>query len=66
MALAWVLRLPSVTSALVGASSAAQLESNVKTLYRLDFSREELAEIRDILRSAKAFVKLPSRKHPEK
>jgi L-glyceraldehyde 3-phosphate reductase len=66
MALAWVLRLPSVTSALVGASSAAQLESNVKTLYRLDFSKEELAEIRDILRSAKAFVKLPSRKHPEK
>jgi aryl-alcohol dehydrogenase-like predicted oxidoreductase len=55
-----------VTSALVGASSAAQLESNVKTLYRLDFSKEELAEIRDILRSAKAFVKLPSRKHPEK
>jgi L-glyceraldehyde 3-phosphate reductase len=62
MALAWVLRLPVVTSALIGASSIAQLESNVKTLNRLDFSREELAEIRDVLRSAKAFVKLPQRK----
>ena len=66
MALAWVLRLPVVTSALVGASSAAQLESNVKALYQLDFSKEELLQIREILRSAKAFVKLPSRKVPEK
>ena len=49
MALAWVLRLPSVTSALIGASSIAQLETNVKTLDRLDFSREELAAIEKIL-----------------
>jgi L-glyceraldehyde 3-phosphate reductase len=62
MALAWVLRLPVVTSALIGASSVAQLESNVKTLSRLEFSREELAGIREILRAAKTFVKLPSRK----
>jgi L-glyceraldehyde 3-phosphate reductase len=62
MALAWVLRLPAVTSALVGASSVAQLESNVKTLNKLDFSKEELTEIREILRGAKAFVKLPQRK----
>jgi L-glyceraldehyde 3-phosphate reductase len=62
MALAWTLRLPAITSALVGASSIAQLESNVKALHNLDFSREELAEIRDILRGAKAFVKLPQRK----
>jgi L-glyceraldehyde 3-phosphate reductase len=62
MALAWVLRLPVVTSALIGASSIAQLESNVKTLTHLDFSRDELAEIREILRSANAFVKLPHRK----
>ena len=53
MALAWVLRLPVVTSALIGASSVAQLESNVKSLDKLDFSKEELAEIRDILRGAK-------------
>jgi L-glyceraldehyde 3-phosphate reductase len=54
MALAWVLRLPAVTSALIGASSVAQLETNVKTLDRLAFSQEELAEIQEILRSAKA------------
>jgi L-glyceraldehyde 3-phosphate reductase len=65
MALAWVLRLPAVTSALVGASSVTQLESNVKALAQLDFSREELSEIRGILRSAKASVKLPGRKHGE-
>ena len=62
MALAWVLRLPVVTSALIGASSIPQLESNVKALTNLDFSREELTEIRDILRSSQAFVKLPHRK----
>ncbi len=45
MALAWVLRLPAVTTALIGASSIAQLDTNVKVLQRLDFSPEELAEI---------------------
>jgi L-glyceraldehyde 3-phosphate reductase len=62
MALAWVLRLPVVTSALVGASSTAQLDSNVKALNKLDFSREELSEIHNILRAAKVPVKLPQRK----
>jgi L-glyceraldehyde 3-phosphate reductase len=45
MALAWTLRDPRVTSALIGASSVAQLEENVRTLERLDFDDEELAEI---------------------
>src|SRR5438105_3861899 len=45
MALAWTLRDPRVTSALVGASSVEQLEQNVGALDRLDFSDEELAEI---------------------
>ena len=45
MALAWVLRDPRVTSALVGASSVAQLEDNVAALQRLDFTAEELAAI---------------------
>ena len=45
MALAWALRDPRVTSALIGASSVAQLEDNVAALDRLDFSDEELAEI---------------------
>ncbi len=45
MALAWALRDPRVTSALIGASSVAQLEMNVAALDRLDFNDDELAEI---------------------
>jgi L-glyceraldehyde 3-phosphate reductase len=45
MALAWVLRDSRVTSALIGASSVAQLEANVAAVGNLDFSPEELAEI---------------------
>jgi L-glyceraldehyde 3-phosphate reductase len=45
MALAWTLRDPRVTSALVGASSVEQLEANVAALEKLEFSDEELAEI---------------------
>ncbi len=45
MALAWTLRDPRMTSTLVGASSVAQLEANVRALDRLEFSDEELAAI---------------------
>jgi L-glyceraldehyde 3-phosphate reductase len=45
MAVAWVLRDPSVTSALVGASSVEQLDQTLGALERLDFSDDELAEI---------------------
>jgi L-glyceraldehyde 3-phosphate reductase len=45
MAIAWVLRDPRVTSALVGASSVAQLENSVAALRQLEFSADELAEI---------------------
>ena len=45
MAIAWVLRDPRVTSALVGVSSVRQLENNLAALERLDFDAEELAEI---------------------
>ena len=45
MALAWVLRDPRVTSALVGAGSVAQLEENLAALANLEFSAAELAEI---------------------
>ena len=44
-ALAWTLRDPRVTSALIGASSVEQLEENVAALDRLDFADDELAEI---------------------
>jgi L-glyceraldehyde 3-phosphate reductase len=45
LALAWVLRDPRTTSALVGASSVEQLRENVATLNRLAFAAEELAAI---------------------
>jgi L-glyceraldehyde 3-phosphate reductase len=45
MAVAWTLRDPRVTSALLGASSAAQLEDNVAALGNLAFDDQELAEI---------------------
>ena len=45
MAIAWTLRHPSMTSALVGASSRAQLEQNIAALDHLEFSSDELREI---------------------
>jgi L-glyceraldehyde 3-phosphate reductase len=45
MAVAWTLRDPRVTSALVGASSVAQLDQNLAALDKLDFSGDELTEI---------------------
>jgi len=48
-ALAWALRDPRVTSAVIGASSVDQLEANVAALDRLDFEPEELAQIDRVL-----------------
>ena len=45
LAIAWVLRDPRVTSALIGVSSVKQLEDNLAALRRLDFDSEELVEI---------------------
>jgi L-glyceraldehyde 3-phosphate reductase len=45
MALAWTLRDPRVASAVIGASSVAQLDDNLKALDNLAFSPAELAEI---------------------
>jgi L-glyceraldehyde 3-phosphate reductase len=45
MALAWVLRDDRVTSALIGASSVAQLEDNIVSVEGLGFTDDELAEI---------------------
>jgi L-glyceraldehyde 3-phosphate reductase len=45
LAIAWALRDPRVSSALIGASSVAQLEQNLAALSRLDFSAGELEEI---------------------
>jgi len=45
LALAWVLRDPRVTSALIGASSAQQVRENVAALENPQFSADELREI---------------------
>jgi L-glyceraldehyde 3-phosphate reductase len=45
LAVAWVLRNSAVTSALVGASSVAQLEANVASIENLSFTDDELAAI---------------------
>jgi L-glyceraldehyde 3-phosphate reductase len=45
LAVAWALRDPRVTSALLGASSVRQLEQNVAALETLDFDPDELEEI---------------------
>lgn len=49
MALAWVLRQPAVTSALVGASKPQQIEDSIGALDHLEFSTAELEEIDSIL-----------------
>ncbi|WGW12605.1 L-glyceraldehyde 3-phosphate reductase [Saxibacter everestensis] len=48
MAIAWVLRDRTVTSALIGASSVGQLEENLGAMDNLEFAEEELAEIDQI------------------
>jgi L-glyceraldehyde 3-phosphate reductase len=50
MAIAWVLRKPAVTSALIGASSVKQLEDNLAALNNLNFTDEELDKIESILK----------------
>ena len=45
LALSWVLRDPRVTSALIGASSVAQLEENLAAAGHSDFTADELAAI---------------------
>ena len=45
MAIAWVLRWPQITSAVVGASRPGQIEDVVGALQNLQFSQEELARI---------------------
>ena len=51
MALAWVLRHPAVTSALIGASKVAQVEDAVGLLEKPNFASDELQLIESILAS---------------
>jgi L-glyceraldehyde 3-phosphate reductase len=45
MSLAWVLRQPAITSALIGASKTAQIDDNVGALKNLSFTADELRAI---------------------
>lgn len=49
MAIAWVLRHPGMTSALIGASRVSQIEEIVGALASLSFSEEELQSIERVL-----------------
>ncbi len=49
MAIAWVLRHPTMTSALIGASRVSQIEEAVAALDHLEFSQQELDAIDAIL-----------------
>lgn len=55
MAIAWILRLPQVTSVLCGASRPSQIVENCKSLENREFSKDELEEIDRLTNS----VKLP-------
>jgi L-glyceraldehyde 3-phosphate reductase len=50
MAIAWILRHPNMSSALIGASRVSQVEDNIAALDNLTFSAEELANIEAILK----------------
>ena len=49
MSLAWLLKDELVTSVIIGASSVAQLEDNLKAVANTSFGAEELEEIQRIL-----------------
>jgi len=49
MAITWVLRLPQVTSALIGASNVQQIEDSVNATKNLSFTDVELKKIEEIL-----------------
>ena len=49
MALACILKDKRITSVLIGASSVNQLHNNIDSLHNLDFSKDELITIEEIL-----------------
>ena len=49
MSLAWVLRNPAITSALIGASKTEQIEANIAAVKNTAFSPDELAKIDRVL-----------------
>ena len=59
MAIAWILRLPEITSVLIGASSPKQILENCEATKNRDFSNDELNEIDSHLGQAI----IPSKQH---
>jgi L-glyceraldehyde 3-phosphate reductase len=51
MAIAWTMRKPAVTSALIGASSVKQLEDSLGALNNVKFDDDELDRIESILKN---------------
>lgn len=49
MALAWLLKDNRITSVLIGASSVNQLNNNIESLKNLEFNKDELTAIEEIL-----------------
>ena len=49
MSIAWVLRNPTTTSALIGASSPKQIIENCQALKQLDFSEKQTSTIKKLL-----------------
>ncbi|TYT23383.1 L-glyceraldehyde 3-phosphate reductase [Dictyoglomus thermophilum] len=49
LAISWILRNKVVSSVIIGASKPEQIEENVKAIYNLEFSEEELKRIDEIL-----------------
>lgn len=51
LALSWVLREDKVTTVLIGASRKEQIADNAKIVQKLDFTKDELQQIEDILQA---------------
>ena len=51
MAIAWVLRHPEMTSALIGASKVSQIQDAVNAIKNLNFTNQELENIEAILKT---------------
>lgn len=49
-ALAWLLKDPVVASVIIGTTSVEHLDENLKALEHLDFTKDELTEIENILK----------------
>jgi L-glyceraldehyde 3-phosphate reductase len=52
LAIAWILRRPTLTSALIGASTVEQLEENVRALDHLELTPDELTRIDELTTAA--------------